>query len=398
MSGMGRLKIAMIGQKGIPARYGGVETHVDKIATRLAKRGHEVWVFCRTRFMVEKRLALPYPDGELDALVEKDGQWFYHGVRLAARPSINTKHMDAATHSLLCSAEAALLHDFDVVHLHGIGPSAFAFIPKLAGKTVVTTVHALDWRQAKWGKAAKWALKRGERAGVGWSTGVIAVSRRLQDYLRATYGIEARYIPNGAEMGTTHAPRIIRGYGLEGDDYVLTVGRIIPDRRLHDVISAFTRLETDLKLVIVGEESPRTDYSATLERMADDRVIFTGNLYGDVLKEFYANCRLFVLASSVEGLPITACEAMAHGKGMLLSDIPENREVGGDAAEYFKCCDDNELYANLKVLLEDRPRLAALGEEGRRRVSGEYNWDRIAGDVEDFYGELVGRTRRRHES
>jgi len=391
---MKTLRIAMIGQKGIPARFGGVETHVDKIATRLAAGGHDVRVFCRTRFMMEKRADLPYPDLDYEAMVQSGDAWFYRGVRLLSRPSINTKHLDAASHSFLCALESALLHDFDIVHFHGIGPGAFAFLPALAGRVVVATVHALDWRQVKWGRAAKWAMKKGEKIGTTRSRGVIAVSKGLKKYIYEKYGVEARYIPNGADPGTKRPPRLIREYGLEGDDYILAVGRIIPDRGIHDLIAAFNTMNLNLKLVIVGEESPRTAYSERLEKMGGGRVVFTGNLYGEILQELYSNCRLFTLASSVEGLPITVCEAMSYSKAMALSDIEENHEVAGDSAKYFKCGNVSDIQSVLKAMVDDRSALEVMGQAALDRMQREFNWDAVAASIEQYYIELTGQNKR----
>lgn len=379
----------MIGQKGIPARFGGVETHVEQVATRLAARGHDVWAFCRSRMIQDRDLAALQAESGDNGLEQRNGAWRYRGVRLVGRPSLNTKHFDAATHTFLCSAESALAHDFDIVHFHGIGPSAFAFIPRVAGRKVVSTMHALDWRQVKWGARASWLLKRGERIGARTSSGVIAVSKILVDYLKREYGVAAAHIPNGATPGRPRPPRLIREYGLAGDDYILAVGRIIPDRGLHHLIEAFNRLDTSLRLVIVGSEMPRTAYSDHLQKLANERVLFTGNLFGEALQELYSNCRLYVLASSVEGLPITVCEAMGYARGQLLSDIPENREVAGDAAKYFKSSDSNSLYESLKNLIEDREALSELGNRGIRRVESEFNWDHIADAVERFYRQLV---------
>lgn len=376
-SGMRPLRIAMIGQKSIPARYGGVETHVENVSVRLADRGHEVWAFCRSRYR---------PDANGGGLVTNDR---YRGVHLVYRPSLNTKHLDAATHTFLCALEASAFHRFDIVHFHGIGPSAFAPVAKLFGRRVVSTFHALDWRQMKWGQRARRALQLGEASGARRSDGLIAVSRIMREHVRTTHGIEAEYIPNGATMGNPRGRGAIEQWGLLGDDYILAVGRIIPDRELHSLIEAFMGLDTPLKLVIVGSENPRTDYSVALERMANERVIFTGDLFGEALDDLYANCRLYVLASRVEGLPITVCEAMAWGRPVLLSDIPENIEVGGDAAAYFKCMDVNELAASLASLLEDRNRLDTLGALGAQRARDTYNWDLITDQIESYYYQLL---------
>lgn len=381
------LKIAMIGQKGIPARYGGIETHVEQISTRLAARGHDVWVYCRNRFRPEN-------PGDFPEYEETPRGGRYRGVNLAFRPSINTKHLDASSHSFLCSVEASLNTSYDIVHFHAIGPSAFAPIVRASGRTVVSTVHALDWRQAKWGAFARYCLKKGEAAAAKRSHGVIAVSRVIQDYLRDQYGIEARHIPNGASVVGSFPPSRVSGYGIGGDDYILTVGRIIPDRGLHHLIAAFKEVPGPTRLVIVGSETPRTRYTDRLKTMADERVIFTGDLYDGALAELYANCLFYVLASEVEGLPITVCEAMGFGKAVLLSDIPENREVGGDVAVYFSVNDQKDLARGLNELLQDDAVRATMGQEGRQRVASEFNWNDLADRTEAFYFELLERLGR----
>jgi glycosyltransferase involved in cell wall biosynthesis len=384
---MATLRIAMIGQKGIPARFGGVETHVDHIATRLAARGHEVWTFCRTRFR-PNRLA-ESTSGDYRVIGRE--HW-YRGVHLAYRPSVNTKHLDAASHTLLCAVESGLFHGFDIVHFHGIGPSAFAPVPRLFRRKVVSTIHALDWRQVKWGKTAKAFLKKGEARGARSSHGIITVSRILQRYVRDTYGREATYIPNGAVL--PHSPPRrgeIERWGLSGGDYVLAVGRIIRDRGLHRLIEAFHAVPGDTRLVIVGSETPKTSYSDELRALADGRVVFTGDVFGEALEDLYANCAVYVLASTVEGLPITVCEAMAHGRPLLLSNIPENREVAGNAAVYFNSLDVNKLQESLRNLLGDRELQETLARRGLERARSTYNWDRIADQVEAFYFQVLER-------
>lgn len=388
-TGMRPLRLAMIGQKAIPARFGGVETHVENIGTRLAERGHEVWAFCRSRFRPEKNGTTP-----ADGYRVAGGEHSYRGVHLAYRPSINTKHCDAASHTLLCAFESGMLHNFDVVHFHGIGPSAFSPLTRAMGPRVACTFHALDWRQVKWGRRAKRALVRGESMGARRSDGVIAVSRIMQRYVREQYGVDATYIPNGATIpDAVPSTDPLARWGLEADNYVLTVGRIIPDREIDTLIAAFNRLTGDTRLVVVGSESPRTEYSNRLRDLAGDRVVFTGDVFGPALESLYAHCRVYVLASRVEGLPITVCEAMAHSRALLLSDIAENQEVGGDAVNYFKCGDDNALQAALQQMTEDAGLRRSLGERALERARGEYNWDVITDQVESFYYRMLRASR-----
>jgi glycosyltransferase involved in cell wall biosynthesis len=126
-----------------------------------------------------------------------------------------------------------------------------------------------------------------------------------------------------------------------------------------------------------------------LEKLAGERIVFTGDVFGEGLETLYAHCIAYVLASRVEGLPITVCEAMAHGRACVLSDIPENTEVGGDAARFFKCGDDKALAAELQTLIEDTAARNALGAIARSRCEVHYNWETIADQVESYYYRVL---------
>jgi glycosyltransferase involved in cell wall biosynthesis len=339
-------------------------------------------VFCRRRLR---------GNGETTTAPSRNGT--YRGVHLLYRGSVNTKHLDAATHAFLSALESSCRHHFDVVHLHGIGPAAFAPLAGLFGRTVVSTFHALDWRQVKWGPRAKSFLRRGEAIGARASDGVIAVSRLMQVHIQSMHGVEAAYIPNGASIPAgAVSPAPLSRWGLVPGEYLLTVGRVIADRDLETLLRSFAAIRERhprLRLVVVGSETPRTGYSESLERMAGERVLFTGDVFGEALEALYAHCLVYVLASRVEGLPITVCEAMAHGRALVLSDIPENAEVGGDAARFFKCGDHNALANELHTLIEDGVARDALGAIARARCEAHYNWEHIADLVESFYYRVL---------
>jgi glycosyltransferase involved in cell wall biosynthesis len=178
-------------------------------------------------------------------------------------------------------------------------------------------------------------------------------------------------------------------------EYLLTVGRIIPDRDLETLLRAFeivNQTHPAVRLVVVGSETPRTAYSEALQRMAGERAVFTGDVFGDALEALYAHSMVYVLASRVEGLPITVCEAMAHGRPLVLSDIPENAEVGGDVARYFKCGDYKVLAHELETLIQDPPTRAALGLAARARCEAQYNWELIADQVESMYYRVLSHS------
>jgi glycosyltransferase involved in cell wall biosynthesis len=214
----------------------------------------------------------------------------------------------------------------------------------------------------------------------------------MQAHVRSAHGIDSTYIPNGATLRKALPDvALLAQWHLRPGGYLLTVGRIIPDRELHTLIEAFNQLPATTRLVIVGSERPRTAYTDSLERAAGDRIIFTGDVFGEQLEALYGHCLFYVLASRVEGLPITVCEAMAHGKALVLSDIPENVEVGGSAARYFRCGDVNALLRTLAELGEDPGARAILGEEARRRCREIYNWDLVTDQIEALYYRVLQR-------
>ncbi len=363
------LRVAMLGSKGIPARHGGIESHVEEIARRLAHRGHQIDVFTRTYH--------PFREA------------FYEGVRLRRRPSLNTKHLDAATHTALCALEVGLSSRYDIVHLHGIGPGLF--LRWTRGVPRVFTYHAQDWRQKKWGATARWFLQRGEASALRHADAVITVSTRLQRYVRDTHARKCVYIPNGArEPGAIDAGHL-RRYGLEPGGYLLFVGRLLEDRGLATLLDAFTRVDTPRRLVLAGEtQMPQSAFEA-LRASADARVAFIGHQTADVLDALYTHAYLCVHPSEVEGMPIAVLDAMGHGRTVVVSDIPENREAVGNAGVTFPVGDEQALAAVLGGLLSAPERVRELGELARARARQEYAWDDIARRVEAVYLEVRGQ-------
>jgi glycosyltransferase involved in cell wall biosynthesis len=264
------MKIAMIGQKGIPSVYGGVETHVENLAAALVERGHDVAVYCRPHYTLYRAPT-------------------YRRVRLLKKWSADSKHFDTITHTLHSSLHA-LVAGYDVIHYHGIGPASLSWIMRLARRPTIATVHALDWRQRKWNWAAKRYLKFGEWVAVRVPHETIVISRGLADYVARRHHRPTHHIPNGVAPPQFCEPRLItERYGLRKRGYVLCVGRLIPDRGYHLMIEAFQGVKTDLRLVIVGGASYDNYYERELRAMLDpDRMIMTGYQSGQILAEFYS--------------------------------------------------------------------------------------------------------------
>lgn len=364
------LRVAMIGSRGLPFVYGGIERHVEELGARLASRGHRVTVFGRK----------PFSCGGV-----------YRGMRVEVLPSIHTKHLETATNTLATTLRV-LFEPFDVIHFHGVGPSLFAWMPVAAGKLTVSTIHAQDYRQSKWGPAARTLLRLGERTAVERCHAAIAVSRLMAESLSSKYGRPVVYVPNGATLSPSPPFVEAARLGLESGRYVLTVGRFIAERGFHTLLESWKKVDTDLRLVIAGDAHFEGAYARRLRALADERVIFPGYVAGGLLDELYAHCAFYVLPSTVEGLPISLIEVMSFARPVIMSDIPENLEVAESTAVVFRANDRSDLVRAMRFMIAmDALEKVRRGRLGRERVEREYTWDRVAQEVEALYLGLLGR-------
>lgn len=360
----------MVGQKGIPATYGGIERHVEEIATRLVERGHEVDVYSRYYYS--------HHTGD------------YRGVKIRRLPSVNTKHFDTITHCLASTVDA-IFRDYDIVHYHALGPSVFASWPRLGGARTVVSVHGLDWQRGKWGKVAAWFLRFCERPAVKNPDRTIVVSKTLKEYFDEKFNTETVMIPNGANPGIHRPPNKIKKYGLDKHPYALYVGRLVPEKGCHYLIEAFSRLDTDMRLVMAGGSSFSDGYVDSLMRLRgdDERIQMLGYVYGDLLDELWTNAAFVVQPSVLEGLSISLIEAISHGKCVLVSDIPENMEVVEDCAVSFESRNTDDLTRQLQYLIENPSMVDSVADRCRRHAEAHYSWNRIVEATEAVYLDLL---------
>lgn len=366
----------MIGQKGIPSRAGGVEIHVEELSKRLVYLGFQVEVYCRKG----------YCDKELI-----DNK--YEGISIKYTPFIKSKHLDAITHTFTATIRA-LFSNCDIFHYHALGPSTLAFIPRLFRKKVVCTVHGLDWQRGKWGKFATSYLKFGEYATARFAHKTINVSKNLVAYYREKYKLETTYIPNGIERPDLRKPHIIKEkYNLSSYSYILFLARLVPEKGVHYLIDAYSKINTEVKLVIAGGSSHSSEYENELKLMAKENknIIFTGFVRDEELAELYSNAYIYVLPSDVEGLPISLLEAMSYGNCCLVSDIPENTDVIGSIGYSFKKSDVSDLASKLYMLLLDKSKIIKVKLLSSQYILNKYNWDQIAIKTKRLYLDLINR-------
>lgn len=364
-----KFRVAMIGQKRIPSREGGVEVVVNELATRLAEKGYSVDAYNRSGYHVSGK--------EFDTS-GKRGK-YYKGIRIIVVPTFRNGKLNAIVYSFLATLRA-LFGKYDVIHYHAEGPCAMLWIPKIFGIRTVATIHGLDWQRAKWGRFASFVLKFGEEMAAKYADEVIVLSKNVQEYFKQTYNRDTHYIPNGVSRPVSRQARLIKEkYGLGEDGYILFLARLVPEKGLHYLIEAYEKIKTDKKLVISGGSSHSMEYIKQIEAMAerDGRIIMTDFVQGEMLEELYSNAYLFVLPSDVEGMAVSLLEAMSYGNCCLVSDIAENLEVVGDKAAAFKRGNVSDLRRKLEFLLEHSEEVGKYKEGARDYICSKYSWEDV---------------------
>jgi glycosyltransferase involved in cell wall biosynthesis len=367
------MRIAVIGSRGVPASYGGIERHVEELYARLAERGVDADIFCRRKYIAPNQGKVEW---------EKNlRQGRYRGMRLIVMGAPKSKGLEAFVHSFAATIRA-LFGGYDLIHFHAIGPSFFSFLPRLLGKKAVVTVHALDWQRPKWRGMSRRFLRYCERRLGRGRVPLICVSKDLRAHFESEYGKRTEYIPNGAAIPKRLESDSLPEWGLEAGQYIVFFGRLTAEKGVADLIQAFGLVETDVKLAIVGGDAGDGAYMARLKKMAGERAVFTGYQYGDALNRLVANSRFAVNPSHLEGMPIVALESFALGKHVLASDIPPHREAIKDPDWIFPAGDIESLATKLKdrLGLELPPSSQSLIGLVRR----EYAWERIAENTLSF--------------
>jgi len=383
------LRIAMIGQRGVPATYGGVERHVEEMGARLAARGHEVTVYSRGSYVNREQ-----------------GAEAFRGMRVQYLPALENKHLEAISHSFLSSLHAAPRR-YDVIHYHSVGPGLASPVARFAsGARVVLTVHGLDGDRAKWGPMAQQVLDTATWMSARVPNATVVVSKALAEHYRRRYHAATEFIPNGVASFPRVAPGpTLARLGLQPGRYLLFVGRFVPEKAPDRLIRAFRRVgnpgsaSADLRLVLAGGSSFTDRYAAEISASAaaDPRVCLPGYVYGDDLAELYSNAGAFVLPSAVEGMPLTLLEAASYGLPVVVSDIDPHLEVvrsDGPGRRVFEAGSEDDLVRVLKLVTSqfevERHAAAALQTE----ILERYSWDAAVDQLEQVYARsIVARSR-----
>jgi glycosyltransferase involved in cell wall biosynthesis len=377
---MKKLRIAMMGLKGIPGKWGGHEIYAQEVGRRLVRKGHDVTVFCYSNYNTD------FNGHEYEGIKIR---WVYAGPYRPIESLVGG----------LSSTIRVFGHGFDVVHFHGYG--SFYYIPllKCMGIKTFITAHMYDsaWNNPKWGVLARWSIKTGFEIGIRHADYVSTVASYIQKIIRNRYSIASEVIYSGTDAPVLRSPEIIsEKYGLTGDDYILFIGRLDKIKRADLLLKAYMMAGScRLKLVIAGGAADTSGFEKELHRLANGNrnIIFTGFVYDKIKEELFSNAAFVVSPSVNEGLPITVIESANYAKACLVSDIPGHREViAREEPEllFFNVDDVSDLSRKLQRLSDiNHGALEAIGTRLHESVTKQFNWDVTTEKVEAAYRELV---------
>ncbi len=363
------LRLAFIGMRGLPAdlpKAGGGERETEAKTTRLAKRGHQVLVYCRWHY--NRHPTSPY-----------------QGIRLLSLPSIPTKNLDTVSHSLLATIHACVTDSADIISFHGMGNALFVPLVRLARKRCVVYMDGVDWERPKWGWAARRALQLAANMALRWADAVYVDNRSSQALFQKSFGKSPQVITLGADLWADTGTDLLQQYGLQPNRYLLFVGLLKPDKGVHILIKAYERLKTDVPLVIVGDSPDGGSYVEQLKSTTDKRIRFLGYVYGKAAQQLFANTMIYIQPSLMEGNSPALMSAMACGRCVVVSDIDQNLETIGDTGLPFRCNDPGSLQEALERLLSDPEIIQLLGSKAQERIEKNYTWNAVVDQLEKLY-------------
>jgi glycosyltransferase involved in cell wall biosynthesis len=313
-------------------------------------------------------------------------------MRLVKLPTISNKYLDTIVHSFLSSIHA-LSQGYDVALYFIAGNSPVTWIPRLAGTKTILNVDGLDWRRQKWPWLAKVYLQFSEYLATFLPDKYLTDSVHVQQSYKDRFGDEPIYIPYGSDIAILSSEEILKQYDLQSRKYILFVGRLVPENCAHHLVEAFCGLDTDMKCVIVGDAPYAEKYQVALKELAgeDDRIVFTGYIFGRGYQEFGSHAYLFVESSGVGGTHPALIEAMAMGNCVIVNNTPENLETIGNAG----CSYDGDrgalaLRPLLEQLLKSPEIVEAYRRKGRERAESVYSWEAVTDSYEQLFHEVCG--------
>jgi glycosyltransferase involved in cell wall biosynthesis len=370
------MHIALIGTRGVPARYGGFETCVEEVGRRLVKAGHDVVVYCRE---VEGDHAEP-------VLAT------HEGMQLVHLPALRKKTLETLSHTALSVAHV-MRHPVDAAIVFNSANAPFLPMLRARGIPVATHVDGLEWKRTKWQGAGRKYYRLAESMAVRWSDALIADAQGIADYYTEEFRAKTTLIAYGAPILTDEQSAGLAALDLEPGNYHLVVARFEPENHVDVIVDGYRRSTAKKPLVVVGSAPYADDYTARVHSLADERVRFLGGVWDQhLLDQLYANSATYLHGHSVGGTNPSLLRAIGAAAPTIAFDVNFNREVLADTGRYFATAGD--VAAEIE-LAEMYPEVTQERGAAGQRAAYRYDWDEVAAQYEQLCTDLVAGARAR---
>lgn len=353
-----RLRIALIGTRGVPATYGGFETAVEEIGRRLVERGHEVTVYCRRNGTPEFREHL--------------------GMKLVYLPALHHRVLETLSHTALSVLHATLHSRPDVAFVFNAANAPF--VPLLRARGIPTTVHVdgLEWKRDKWGGMARRYYRWAEQFSVLQADALIADAQGIVDYYQHEFDIPTELITYGTQILTDTASHKLAALGLEPGSYHLVVARFEPENHVDVIIRGYLASDAALPLVVVGSAPYALEHTRLIKRLtaSDSRVRLIGAVWDqELLDQLYAHAATYLHGHSVGGTNPSLLRAMGAGTAVIAWDVVFNREVLGAAGTCFR--NPGALSALIESAERSPETTKSIGRTLQTRARELYDWGQV---------------------
>lgn len=360
------MRIAMIGTRGVPARYGGFETLLEEVGQRLVARGHDVVVYCR-------------PTEHDD-----DHPSSYLGMELVRIPIVRKRSLETLAHTALTVLHRSLA-GVDAALVFNSANSPLLPVIRARRIPIATHVDGLEWKRGKWGPAGQRYYRVAESLAVRWSDALIADAQGIQDYYADEFGAPTELIAYGAPILRSDSTDGIERLELQPHGYHLVVARFEPENHVLEIVKGKELSRTGQPLVVVGSAPYADAYTAEIHAAAGEQTRLLGAVWDqDQLNQLYANATSYLHGHSVGGTNPSLLRAAGAGAFIIAYDVGFNREVLGATADYFATPAD--VATAMEAAEADPDGAAARGRLLQDQIV-RYNWD----DVTDRYEDLVRR-------
>jgi len=364
----------MIGTRGVPAAYGGFETAIEEVGSRLAERGHEVIVYCRNA-------ADPVPE--------------YKGMQLVHLPALRSKAIETLSHTALSAVHSLLHRPVDAAFVFNAANAPF--LPLLRRRRVPVVVHVdgLEWKRGKWGPNGRRYYRAAEQLSVRWADALIADARGIAQYYQDEFAVPTELIAYGAPINTVPATNRLAELGVSAHGFHVLVARFEPENHVAEIVEGYSASAARLPLLVVGSAPYSAGYTERVKAAAerDPRITLLGGVYDqELLDQLYGGALTYLHGHSVGGTNPSLLRAMGAGTAVIAYDVGFNREVAGDDAGYFS--DPGSVARELERAERDSAETVRAGAALRDRAALLYDWDAVA----DGYEQLASRVAAGHST